>query len=190
MHFLCGVYYVHVWKDTWKTTCKLQQVWLFWQLICIFFFTSLFLNTSTFYITNFNQNYNYFIQKKSCSTCHLVMLSSCFQWVYNILEKQTESERIVFEDPDPENGFILLPDMKWDGKQIQDLYLVCIIHRHGLRSLRDLTTEHLPLLRNILDKGQVGHQEKLTQIIHFSFGQYNFNSQVWRDMFVVLSTRH
>ncbi len=41
------------------------------------------------------------------------------QWVYNILEKKQESERIVFEDPDPETGFILLPDMKWDCKQVR-----------------------------------------------------------------------
>ncbi|KAJ2359815.1 hypothetical protein IW150_007681, partial [Coemansia sp. RSA 2607] len=39
---------------------------------------------------------------------------SRIQWVYNILSKQVESERIVFEDADPENGFIILPDLKWD----------------------------------------------------------------------------
>lgn len=40
------------------------------------------------------------------------------QWVYNILEKKAESERLVYEDPDPEVGFILLPDFKWDQKQV------------------------------------------------------------------------
>ena len=44
-----------------------------------------------------------------------------FQWVYNILEKKTESERIVYEDADPETGFILLPDMKWDCKQVSGI---------------------------------------------------------------------
>ena len=44
-----------------------------------------------------------------------------FQWVYNILEKKTESERIVYEDADPETGFILLPDMKWDCKQVSEI---------------------------------------------------------------------
>lgn len=79
----------------------------------------------------------------------------CLQWVYNILEKKTESERIVFEDPDPDTGFILLPDMKWDAKLTQDLYLICIVHRHGIKSLRDLNASHLPLLKNILEKGSV-----------------------------------
>ena len=71
------------------------------------------------------------------------------------MDKKTESERIVYEDPDPQNGFILLPDMKWDGKTIESLYLVAIVHKHGIKSLRDLDESHLPLLRNILKKGLV-----------------------------------
>ena len=40
------------------------------------------------------------------STFQLVQYGKrfCFQWVTNILEKKTESERIVFEDPDKETG--------------------------------------------------------------------------------------
>ncbi|XP_074177317.1 m7GpppX diphosphatase isoform X3 [Rhinolophus sinicus] len=38
--------------------------------------------------------------------------------------------------------------------QLDDLYLIAICHRRGIRSLRDLTAEHLPLLRNILQEGQ------------------------------------
>ena len=75
--------------------------------------------------------------------------------MYNILEKKQEADRIVFEDPDPETGFILLPDMKWDRKAVTELYLVGIVHKSGIRSIRDLTVEHLPLLKNILNKGKV-----------------------------------
>ena len=52
--------------------------------------------------------------------------------MYNILEKKTESERIVFEDPDPDNGFILLPDMKWDGKQVYNMLFLwegLVVHK-------------------------------------------------------------
>ncbi|XP_051540221.1 m7GpppX diphosphatase-like [Myxocyprinus asiaticus] len=35
------------------------------------------------------------------------------QWVH-ILGKNAEADRIVFEDPDPNAGFVLLPDFKWD----------------------------------------------------------------------------
>ncbi|XP_032835474.2 m7GpppX diphosphatase [Petromyzon marinus] len=76
------------------------------------------------------------------------------QWVYNILDKKAEVERVVFEDPDPETGFVLLPDLKWDQKQTNELYLIAICHKRGLKSLRDLTGEHLPLLQNILTKTQ------------------------------------
>uniref|UniRef100_A0A3B3V8Q8 m7GpppX diphosphatase n=1 Tax=Poecilia latipinna TaxID=48699 RepID=A0A3B3V8Q8_9TELE len=43
--------------------------------------------------------------------------SLSLQWVYNILEKKAEAERVVYDDPDPEVGFVLLPDLKWDQKQ-------------------------------------------------------------------------
>ncbi|KAG1970169.1 m7GpppX diphosphatase [Pimephales promelas] len=76
------------------------------------------------------------------------------QWVHNILEKKAEADRIVFEDPDPVTGFVLLPDFKWDQKQLQDLYLIAIVHRRDVKSLRDLTSQHLPLLTNIRRKGE------------------------------------
>lgn len=76
-----------------------------------------------------------------------------FQWVYNILNHQQEADRIVFEDPHKDNGFVLLPDLKWDGKTVETLYLIAIVHRHSLKSIRSLTNEHLPLLYNIRDKG-------------------------------------
>ncbi|XP_067658757.1 m7GpppX diphosphatase-like [Haliotis asinina] len=82
------------------------------------------------------------------------------QWVYNILDKKSEAERIVMEDPDPDTGFVLLPDMKWDRKDIDSLYLVAIVHKQGIKSLRDLGQQHLPLLKNILEKGTIAIQEK------------------------------
>ncbi|XP_037954972.1 m7GpppX diphosphatase [Teleopsis dalmanni] len=71
------------------------------------------------------------------------------EWVYNILEHKQETERIIFEDKDPDEGFILLPDLKWDGRNVETLYLIALPHKRNIKSLRDLTGEHLPLLRNI-----------------------------------------
>ncbi|XP_006140703.2 m7GpppX diphosphatase [Tupaia chinensis] len=85
---------------------------------------------------------------------HLQAQSLSVQWVYNILDKKAEADRIVFENPDPCDGFVLIPDLKWNQQQLDDLYLIAICHRRGIRSLRDLTPEHLPLLRNILREGQ------------------------------------
>ncbi|KAM7138089.1 m7GpppX diphosphatase [Macrochelys suwanniensis] len=80
--------------------------------------------------------------------------SFSIQWVYNILEKKAEADRIIHENPDSSNGFVLIPDFKWNQKQLDDLYLIAICHRRGIKSLRDLTAEHLPLLRNILQEGK------------------------------------
>ncbi|XP_047733204.1 CMP-N-acetylneuraminate-beta-galactosamide-alpha-2,3-sialyltransferase 4 isoform X1 [Prionailurus viverrinus] len=91
---------------------------------------------------------------KNVTLPHLESQSLSIQWVYNILDKKAEADRIVFENPDPSDGFVLIPDLKWNQQQLDDLYLIAICHRRGIRSLRDLTPEHLPLLRNILREGQ------------------------------------
>lgn len=83
-----------------------------------------------------------------------------FQWVYNCLEYKSEKELIKYdtasdhEKNDEDNGFLLLPDLKWSGK-ISELYLLAIVKKRNIKSLRDLTTNHLPLLKNILNKGSV-----------------------------------
>ena len=59
----------------------------------------------------------------------------------------------MYEDPDAETGFILLPDSKWSGKQIEDLYVLAIVHNRKLKSLRDLNSRHLPLLKKLLVDG-------------------------------------
>ncbi|KAH7976634.1 hypothetical protein HPB52_017050 [Rhipicephalus sanguineus] len=74
------------------------------------------------------------------------------QWVYNILEHKKESERILFEDRTRKTGFILLPDMKWTPSSRRTFMCSRICHKHGIRSLRDLTADHLSLLRNINEK--------------------------------------
>ena len=87
------------------------------------------------------------------------------QWVYNILEKKCEAECIVFEDSNEESGFILIPDMKWDRKDLNSLYLQAIVHKHDIKSIRDLNKSHLPLLKNILEKGTVSFTGKYRKAI-------------------------
>ncbi|KAI9596301.1 HIT-like domain-containing protein [Syncephalis fuscata] len=71
------------------------------------------------------------------------------QWVYNILEGSHEQESIIYRDNDPETGFVLIPDSKWDGQTIESLYLLTLCQDRSIRSLRDLRAQHLPLLRNM-----------------------------------------
>jgi len=91
---------------------------------------------------------------------HLTEDQFSFQWIYNILDHKKEVERIIFEEEDPVNGFVLLPDMKWDGQQVTDLYCSAIIRQRGIKSIRDLRANHLPLLRNILEKGSQAIKDK------------------------------
>lgn len=41
--------------------------------------------------------------------------------VYNILNHEKEADRILFEDPEPQTGFLILPDLKWDRKTVSTL---------------------------------------------------------------------
>ncbi|XP_054284491.1 m7GpppX diphosphatase-like [Macrosteles quadrilineatus] len=89
---------------------------------------------------------------KNITLPHLTQDQFNLQWVYNILDGSAEVDRVVLEDKDPNTGFVLLPDLKWDGKQTDSLYLLAIVRPRGILSLRDLRNEHLPLLINIRDK--------------------------------------
>ena len=91
-----------------------------------------------------------------CVVCSIVGdVVLMWQWVDNILDHKAEEDRIRFEDEDPETGFILLLDLKWDERTVDTLYLLGICHVHGITCLRDLTDRHLPLLKNMLAKGRV-----------------------------------
>lgn len=106
------------------------------------------------------------------------------QWIYNILDKKVEAERTLFEDPDPKFGFIILPDLKWDTANTDSLYLVAICHNHRIRSLRDLTRKHLPLLNNIRNKAtQVAQSygvadDQLRLYVHYQPSYYHFHVHI------------
>ncbi|KAF6203500.1 hypothetical protein GE061_001831 [Apolygus lucorum] len=82
------------------------------------------------------------------------------EWVYNILEGKKETDRIIYEDKDPDAGFTLIPDLKWNAKQTVDLYCLALVRPRGIKSLRDLTGKHVSLLKNVLDKGREVIEEK------------------------------
>ncbi|XP_066565721.1 m7GpppX diphosphatase [Amia ocellicauda] len=119
---------------------------------------------------------------RSITLPYIQSQSFSVQWVYNILEKKAEADRIVFEDPDKDTGFILLPDFKWDQKQLDDLYLIAIVHRRDIKSLRDLTAEHLPLLQNIQKRGEEAilkkynvPRNKLRVYLHYQPSYYHLH---------------
>lgn len=86
----------------------------------------------------------------------------------------------------------ILPDLKWDRKTLSSLYLQAIVQDRSLRSLRDLTRAHIPLLRKIriiaarvvaeeyglgsshLDNGR----EKIRCFIHYHPSYYHLHVHV------------
>lgn len=88
----------------------------------------------------------------------------------------------MYEDPDPETGFVLLPDFKWSCKQIEDLYLLVIIHNRKIKSIRDLNHRHLPLLRKIwkdsckaIEERYGVHNSQLRVYFHYQPSYYHLH---------------
>ncbi|KZT34788.1 scavenger mRNA decapping enzyme, partial [Sistotremastrum suecicum HHB10207 ss-3] len=104
------------------------------------------------------------------------------QWVRNILDGTSESEKLIYSDP----GYVLLPDMKWDAETspLSTLYVVAIAKSVALRSLRDLRGEHIPLLKDIRrtarqyvqGKGLAGSAVRM--FIHYQPSYYHFHVHV------------
>lgn len=87
---------------------------------------------------------------------------SRIQWVHNILYHGQESESVVHHNEHAVNGYVLLPDMKWDGQSLRNLYLVAIVQRADLASIRDLTGGHVQYLESMY--------RELQQKVHLRYG--------------------
>jgi m7GpppX diphosphatase len=73
------------------------------------------------------------------------------QWVYNIIDGKSEQERILLQT----DQFIILPDIMWDGKSIESLHVLGLVKSHDIHSIRDLKSEHIPILESLLEKTTV-----------------------------------
>ncbi|KAG5677637.1 hypothetical protein PVAND_007378 [Polypedilum vanderplanki] len=91
---------------------------------------------------------------------HITSEKFTVDWVYNVLEHKKEKDRIIIEDLDSEIGFMLLPDLKWDGETKETLYVTAIIMNRNIKSIRELRQKHLPLLENVKTKSLQAIKEK------------------------------
>ncbi|KAI5624523.1 m7GpppX diphosphatase [Silurus asotus] len=119
---------------------------------------------------------------QSITRPYIITKGLSVEWVNNILEKKSEADRIIFDDPDPQFGFVLIPDFKWDQKQMDNLHLIAIVYPPDLKSLRDLTSYHLPLLMNIRKKGLNAIAKrynipasKLRMLLHYQPSYYHLH---------------
>lgn len=107
------------------------------------------------------------------------------QWVYNIIFKDKEAETFIHNDTDINNGFVLLPDMKWDQQSMSSLYLVAIVRRTDISSMRDLNGSHIDYLENLLNNIKHATYEKfpveedeLRIFVHYQPSYYHFHIHV------------
>ncbi|CAR25269.1 5'-(N(7)-methyl 5'-triphosphoguanosine)-(mRNA) diphosphatase [Lachancea thermotolerans CBS 6340] len=112
------------------------------------------------------------------------------KWVHNILYNGAESERVVYKDfaeQEVPEGFLVLPDMKWDGVNLDSLYLVAIAFRSDIRSLRDLRPEHKPWLVKVLNKirtvipgcyNYAIRPDELRIFVHYQPSYYHFHIHI------------
>ncbi|GAB1522246.1 hypothetical protein RhiTH_005360 [Rhizoctonia solani] len=111
--------------------------------------------------------------------------TSRLQWVYNILSHESEADRILYEDRSPTEGFIILPDLKWDGTTMSMFYIQAIVHTRDIHSLRDIRKRHLPMLRNIRRQSIKVAQDKyglpagqLRLFVHYQPSYYHFHVHI------------
>lgn len=64
------------------------------------------------------------------------------QWVYNILDGISEKDKILFRD----DYILIIPDYKWNGKDINKLHILTMPLDKSLRSIRSLNSSHIELL--------------------------------------------
>ncbi|TXT08842.1 hypothetical protein VHUM_02970 [Vanrija humicola] len=107
------------------------------------------------------------------------------EWVYAILEGRKEADRVLFRDEDPATGFVLTPDLKWDGETLSALYLTALVQTREIRSIRDLTREHIPLLCRIEEQAYATAAERygvekgqLRLFVHYQPSYYHFHVHI------------
>lgn len=106
------------------------------------------------------------------------------QWVKNILYNDAESERVLVKNDD----YILLPDMKWDGIDVNTLYCCCIVYDDTISSIRDLNkgrVKYLEKIRNsLLDEvSRIYGSHGLTRgslrlYVHYQPSYYHFHIHI------------
>ncbi|KAF8580178.1 scavenger mRNA decapping enzyme [Ramaria rubella] len=111
---------------------------------------------------------------------------SRFEWVYNILSHTVEAHKILYEDDSQEVGFVILPDMKWDAETVSSLYLVAITHARSIATMRDLTREHIQMLKAIRreagklvrERWGLDGEQSLRFYIHYQPSYYHFHVHI------------
>ena len=100
------------------------------------------------------------------------------RWIYNIIDGIAEQDKIMFRD----TYCIVIPTYTWDSINIDKLHILSLPIDKTIRTIRDLTSEHITLLehmkkmtlQNIYDKYSL-KEEYLKMFIHYEPSTYHLH---------------
>lgn len=116
--------------------------------------------------------------------------SGRLNWIDDVLYGDSESERIVYKDFSEDtkrDGFLILPNTKWDGVNLDSLYLVAMVYRDDIRSVRDLKPKDRPWLMKLNSKIKsiipacynfAIHADELRIFVHYQPSYYYFHIHI------------
>ncbi|KAL0090210.1 HIT-like domain-containing protein [Phycomyces blakesleeanus] len=110
------------------------------------------------------------------------------KWVQNILDGTSEADVVLYRsnqgDQLSDTGFVVLPDMKWNGTK-ESLYWVAIANRSDILSLRSINPDHMELLLKIRKTAHKLAKDKfdlephqLRLFVHYQPSYYHFHVHI------------
>ena len=95
--------------------------------------------------------------------------------MYNVLDNKKEQELTVFEN----EHFKLQKDYKFNEGETTTLYLLAMPKNRALKSVRDLTGEHLPMLKSILAESYELIEAKFKVPKHKIIAMFHYLPTYW-----------
>ncbi len=95
---------------------------------------------------------------------------SNYKWLYDIIDGKLEQDKILYSN----NKFIIIPVSKWDeniNDALKNLHLMGVPVDKNIRTIRDLTSQHIEILEEIKLKGLQIISEKY-------YDNQNMNDQI------------
>jgi m7GpppX diphosphatase len=100
------------------------------------------------------------------------------RWIYNIIDGKAEQDKILYRDL----NLIVIPTYTWDSKNIDKLHILCLPTNKNIRTIRDLTSEHIPLLQHMkyitletIEKSYGLKEENLKIFFHYEPSTYHLH---------------
>lgn len=88
------------------------------------------------------ESYDEYLQKRES------IKQSRLKWIHDIVDGESEQDKIIHREDD----LVLIPARGWNGESSR-LHVLGIVTDKSIMTLRDLRSEHVPLLERIRDRG-------------------------------------